>query len=405
VLAQFLLWLAGMKRAVPEPADPEEPRRPVELHIPGPTIFKVLLTALVVWALLTILPELTLIFVAILLAMTLSPAVCWLERHGVSRGIAVALIGLAILVVVVGFVAVVVPSLASQITGLVSNFRAYRARVSRQIPTDYPFLKQVALQILDLPSSPEVAAAWKRPLAWGRAAAVGGMAAAVLFVLVLYLLADGKRTYAWLLAYVPRRHRSKMAETIPEVSDVVSGYVQGALLCSLLYGGFTFLVLTLLHVPAALPLALLAAICDVIPVVGVIVSIIPAALLALTVSPLAAGAIVVLYLLYHLLENYVLIPKIYGRRLRLSGLAVLATLVIGGGLFGVPGAILLLPIVAAYPAVERIWLADYLREEVLHDHSALEEAAKNGKSERTVEKVLRGERHRASGGARAPRSS
>src|SRR5262245_1350805 len=388
-----------MKKAVSESADPEEPLQPVELHIPGLTILKVLLTTFVVWALLTTLPELTLIFVAILLALTLSPAVGWLVRHGVSRGISVAILGFAILVAVVGFVVVVVPPLASQITGLLANFRAYRTRVSQQIPTDYPFLKQVALQILDLPSSPEVAATWKRPLAWGRAAAIGAMASAILFVLVLYLLADGKRTYAWLLAYVPRRHRSKMAETIPEVSDVVSGYVKGALLCSSLYGGFTFLVLTLLHVPAALPLALLAAICDVIPVVGVLVSIIPAALLALTVSPVAAGAIVVLYLLYHLFENYVLIPKIYGRRLRLSGLAVLATLVIGGGLFGVPGAILLLPIVAAYPAVERIWLADYLREEVVHDHTALAEAAQNGKEARTVEKVLRGERHASSGKA------
>lgn len=87
------------------------------------------------------------------------------------------------------------------------------------------------------------------------------------------------------------------------------------------------------------------------------VSTVPAVLLAMTVSPVAAGAILVLYVLYHVLENYVLIPRIYGRRLRLSGLAVLVTLIIGGSLYGILGAVLVLPIVAAYPIVERIWLS------------------------------------------------
>jgi predicted PurR-regulated permease PerM len=391
-----------MKKVAADSMALEESPRRVELHVPAATILKVLLTALIVWAVLTILPELLLFFVAILLAMTLSPIVSGLERRGIPKAVAVGLIGLAIVGLVVAFVALIVPPLASQMTSLINDYRTFRLQATRQIPPDYPFLKRVAQQVLDLPTSPELAAAWKKPLAWGQAAVVAGTAVVLLFVLVLYLLLDGKRTYAWLLAYVPRRHRGKMAQMLPEVSDVVIAYVQGQLLTSFLYGTFAFIVLSILHVPAALPLALLAAICDVVPVLGVIVSTVPAALLALTVSPLAAGLVVVLYLLYHLLENYVIIPKVYGRRLSLSGLAVLTTLIIGGSLYGIPGAILVLPVVAAYPIVERIWLADYLREEVIHDHSALAEAAENGKSERTVEKVLRGEKHPAStGGGRA----
>jgi predicted PurR-regulated permease PerM len=235
----------------------------------------------------------------------------------------------------------------------------------------------------------------KRPLAWGRAAVVGLTGGALLFVLVLYLLLDGKSVYAWLLAYVPREHRKKMAETIPEVSEVVVAYVQGQILTSLLYGLFAFAVLTALRVPASVPLALLAAAGDVVPVLGFLVSAGPAALLALTVSPLTAGVVITLYSLYHLLENYVIIPRVYGKRLRLSGLAVLAALIIGGSLFGIPGVLLVLPVVAAYPIVERVWLQDSLSDEVLKDHSALEAAALNGKSDRVVEKVLRGEKHSA----------
>jgi predicted PurR-regulated permease PerM len=138
------------------------------------------------------------------------------------------------------------------------------------------------------------------------------------------------------------------------------------------------------------PLALLAAFCDVIPVLGVVVSTVPAVLLALTVSPIAAAAVLALYILYHVVENYVLIPWVYGRRLRLSGLAVLIALVVGGTLQGILGAVLVLPLVAAYPIIERIWLHEYLSDEVLTDHSALQEAAENG-SDAAVDRVLRGQ--------------
>jgi predicted PurR-regulated permease PerM len=247
-------------------------------------------------------------------------------------------------------------------------------------------------EIFDLPSSPEVAHSLRRPLAWGQVVLESALAAVMVLVLSVYLLLDGKRTYAWLLAYVPRRHRSKMAETVPAVSEVVMAYVQGQLLTSLLAGGYAFAALTILRVPSALPLAVLAAICDVLPILGVFISTIPAAFFALTVSPFAAAAVVVLYLLYHAIENYVIIPRVYGRRLRLSPLVVLIALIVGGSLYGVLGAVLILPVFAAYPIIEKIWLTDYLSDEVVADHAELAEAAATGE-DRAIDAVLQGEEH------------
>lgn len=85
-------------------------------------------------------------------------------------------------------------------------------------------------------------------------------------------------------------------------------------------------------------------------------------------------------------------PRIYGRRLQLSTLAVLLALVVGGTLQGVLGALLVLPLVAAYPIIERLWLHEYLSDEVLRDHAALERAAESG-SDREVEAVLEGQKH------------
>ncbi len=100
----------------------------------------------------------------------------------------------------------------------------------------------------------------------------------------------------------------------------------------------------------------------------------------------------VLYVAYHFVENYLIVPAVYGKQLRLSTLTVILALGIAGALTGVIGAILVLPLVAAYPIVERIWLRPVVGEEPLKDHAALE-AATEKKDESAVDRVIEGEEH------------
>jgi predicted PurR-regulated permease PerM len=130
----------------------------------------------------------------------------------------------------------------------------------------------------------------------------------------------------------------------------------------------------------------------VIPLVGIIIATVPAALLALTSSPVSALTVTASYVAYHLFETYFIVPRVYGSKLRLSTLAVLLALIVGGTLQGILGAVLVLPLVAAYPIIERIWLKNYLSKEVIADHKALAKAA-DAKSDEAVETVLNGEKH------------
>jgi predicted PurR-regulated permease PerM len=121
---------------------------------------------------------------------------------------------------------------------------------------------------------------------------------------------------------------------------------------------------------------------------------IAATLMGLTVSPIVAVIVFVACLVYHLFENYVIAPRVYGRNLRLSTLSVMLALIVGGLLQGVLGAVLILPLVAAYPIIERIWLRGYLGTDVVTDHNALEASA-GTTQELAVEKVvMRGEAHK-----------
>jgi predicted PurR-regulated permease PerM len=250
----------------------------------------------------------------------------------------------------------------------------------------------VVAQLLAVPTSPEVKSWLARPLSWGAVALEAAVSAVLAFVFVFYLLLDGKLLYAWLLAYVPRRHRKRMGAMLPEVQEVVATYVRTQVVLSTLFGLYVFVVLKALAVPAALPLALLAALCDAIPVLGILVSTSVASLLALSVSAEAALELVALYAGYHVIEFYVLVPRLYGKRLRMSPLAVLLALVVGGALGGIPGAVLILPVVAAYPVVERHWLSGYLSDEVVDDHQALEGAERSAEKHDVADQVLRGEK-------------
>jgi predicted PurR-regulated permease PerM len=308
-----------------------------------------------------------------------------------SRTMAVSLLAVVLLGVIVAFVGFVLPPLAEQTVSLLSDFSAFQERVASRLPSDQVLTHKFVDQLFRVPQSPEFTEQMDQPLVWGQVAASGVFTTGFVLITTLYLLLDGKRLYAWLLAYVPRKHREKMAMTVPEVSRVVCAYVRGQLLTSALFTVFVAILLYWLDVPAVLPLALLAGICDVIPVVGIIVATLPAAILALTVSPSAAAIVIVAYTVYHMFETYFIVPRVYGNTLRLSTLAVLIALIIGATLQGIVGAVLILPVVAAYPIIERIWLKDYLAQEVLDDHAALDDATAD--SATVVDAVLQGVQH------------
>jgi predicted PurR-regulated permease PerM len=204
--------------------------------------------------------------------------------------------------------------------------------------------------------------------------AFGGLTeAALVLVIAFYLMVDGPGIHQWALAFFPRRRQAKLKETSEGIAQVIFAYVWGQAITSALVMIFSFAVLSIFKVPGALMLSLMAAVFDVLPLLGFFLFTIPAVLVAMSVSPEAAYMVAGLYLLYHLFENYFIVPKVYGKRMRISTLTVLLGLMGGGILGGVPGALVALPIIASYSVIERIWLTPYLHPGVAEKHKKLEE--------------------------------
>lgn len=340
----------------------DSPRRLIDVS--WRTIGRLFAAAILVWLWLRLWHWVLLLVVAAFLAAALDPVVRWLEAHRVRRGIAAPILVLLLAAAAVGFLYFAGASMAEQGRMLQDRIGEFQSTVSRHIPP----------AVQSLIPTPEGAGSrlGHQAARVGRALLSGLVSIGIALILTVYLLLDGRRTYEWLRAFFSQRNQARLDETAIEARKATVAYVRGNVITSVLAGVFTFVMLTALGVPAALLLSVLAAVCDLVPVIGFFISTIPAVLLALTVSPVAGILVAVLNLAYNAVETYYIGPKVYGRALRLSDLAVILAFAVGAELAGVVGALIALPLVAIYPAVERIWLSDRLGREAVVEHRRIE---------------------------------
>jgi predicted PurR-regulated permease PerM len=332
-------------------------RTVTQIEVPTRTVVRVIMVFVLLWLLHQLWDILLLGGISLMLTAALAPLVLRLQARGFSRAWAVAVV---MVTVILGLLAIVMIILSPILT----EGQAFLEALPDQVDRLQGLFK-------DNPQLYERLRAAAESAAGGGGGAVTGSVKQVTFSIIgfitntlivltftTYFLLDGTRIYRWTVRYVPPRFRRKFDRTIPEVSKVVSGYVTGQLFTSLAFGVFGFAVLTLVGVPQPLFLALLAAVGDAIPIVGVTAITIPTVLLALTISPSAAIIVLIAYLFYQQIENYFIVPRIYQSTLQISSFAVLLAVLVGSALLGIVGALLALPIAAAIPVIEDIWLED-----------------------------------------------
>lgn len=330
-----------------------------QLRIPFATLLKVALFALLVAVAIKLWPVILMVIVAALLAVLLHPVVAWLQRHRMRRGLAIGVIALALFALLGVFLFWIVPVMVTQIAEFAKQLPALVARLGKYAPP------------LTMPAGPQMQKLLARGLVGARYAVSGLTIVVLILVITLYLLNEGAKVYEWLIAFAPPASREKWRQTGDDVCPIVFAYMRGQAITCCLCGGVALITGIALHIPAAVVLGVLAFICDLVPVVGTIVMTIPAVSLAFLSAPWKAIVVLVVYVAYHLAESYWIIPRVYGHEMRLSTLTVLLAVTVGGVLQGAVGAVLILPFVAAYPVVERIWLAHRLQRDTLARHRSI----------------------------------
>jgi predicted PurR-regulated permease PerM len=358
------------RRVAPSVSSPS-PVTDVALTVSWTTIIKVIFAAALVLITIALSHLGALIFFSLLLALALWEVVHACTRRGLPKWVGVSLSALIVLGFLGLFVALLFPAIANQGSALISHLPEFQKQLVEHLPSSGP-IRDAANKLMQSASFSDPKPLLEKFMTFGGAALTGISELLVVLVIAIYFLIDGQRIYRWLAAFLPPAHRAKVRIAAPQIVDVVSRYVSGQFITSCLAGIYAFAVLSILHVPNAVLLAVLAAVFDILPVIGFFLFVIPAVGLAFTVSPLAAGLAASLYGAYHLLETYLIVPKVYGDKLKLSTLTVLLSCLAGWALGGVLGAIAILPIVACYPIVEKLWLEPHLEPDTVDKHDALE---------------------------------
>jgi len=358
-----------------EPGGPQTIQIPRWIQLVGLPLLLVL-----AWILATAAAHVVFVFiVAAVLALLLDPLVRALGRARIPRGLAVAIVYLSFLgalVVTLGALATVV---VDQTKTAANRVDEYFTRPAGRVPTpadrdvdnfqgwlNRHHLRQVQVQerghrIVRQIREKDIGRYTNRVVTFveGAAISVGKtlFAAVLLIVVSIYMLLDLPRLAAFIDRRFPPRRSS--GSLVPRIESALAGYVRGQALLSLIIGGSAGIGLWIFGVTGVLPgaerWALLfgafVAVTEVVPYVGPWLGAIPPLVYALVVHPLSVLWVALLFLGIHQLEGHVVAPKVLGNALRLHPLLVIFGLLAGGEIYGLPGALLALPLLAAGRAI------------------------------------------------------
>jgi predicted PurR-regulated permease PerM len=295
--------------------------------------------------------------ISLFLAAVLNPAVNWLQRRHrlIKRPLAIALTYLGLVVVVLFVVVIFLPLLVDQINGFIRFVNT--AAQAPEGPTKYikgllkqnglgGLLQRIDVELSDLRKQLGDALGNVFSATGQIAIGAAGFLAALATVLTLtfFLILGSDRYVDAGVGLFSERHQPLVRRILGQAAGAVSGYVTGNLAISLICGVTTFVVLLILGMPYAAPLALLVAVLDLVPLVGATLGGALLVIVGLFVEPWKAVVLLVFVLVYQQVESNLLQPLVYSQAVQLNGLVILIALLVGGQLLGIPGALLAIPV-------------------------------------------------------------
>ena len=304
-----------------------------------------------------------LVLIAVFFALAIAPAVNWLDRSGhLPRWLAILAVYLGIAAVIFGIGLLIVPPLVEGIEELSDDLPGYvddlrENETFREYDDRYDITAGLEDQAAELPSRLGDAAGTLRDVTVGVFSSFIQLFS--ILVIAFFLLIQGDRILGFFFAQFSPQRQKRLRTVANDISDAIAGYVFGNFVISMLAGIVTYVTLTILDIPFAVPLAILFAFFDLVPLVGatlggILVGIVVAITGDFPVDLIIWGAVLVIY---QQVENHMIQPVVYGRTVEINPLVVIIAILIGGSLLGVLGALVAIPVAASVQAV----LRDYWR--------------------------------------------
>ncbi len=310
------------------------------------------------WALWEVRDALMLVYISALVAIGLSPVVNAIERkrlmrQRVPRWAAILVIYLCIIGAVVAVAVLVIPPIVMQARELAMELPRLLHQGQQWLIDHGLLTRELSAQEAVQQTAGNSGAQDTIGLVIGAVFGfVGGVFGLItILVLAFYFLVDSSGLVTVFLRLFPRETRPQVQDACRRVTNKVSAWLGGQLLLAGIIGSTAALGLFLMGVPFFYVLALIAGLGEMIPIVGPILSAVPAVAVALSVKPTLALGVIAFFFAQQQVENHLLVPKIMQRQVGISPVFVIIALLIGGSLLGVIGAILAVPTAAILQVV------------------------------------------------------
>ena len=294
------------------------------------------------------------ILIATFLAVALSPPVNWLARR-MKRGFAIAIVYLGLLLIPILLIAAIVPPLITEANNFADNVPTYADDVTefvednerlREINEDYDITAQIQKEAQKLPNRLGGAAGTLRDVGLGIVNSV--FALITILVLTAFLLGSGRGWIDALIDSRPPEQRDRLRRSRDNLAGAVSGYVAGALTIALIAGVATYIVLAILGVPFKGPLAVVAGLFSLIPLVGATIAAVLIGIVTLFENfPTATIIWTIWAILYQQLENHLIQPQIQKRTVNVHPFITIVAVLFGATLLGIMGALVAIPVAAS----------------------------------------------------------
>ncbi|MEV6962235.1 AI-2E family transporter [Streptomyces sp. NPDC051207] len=339
------------------------------------------------------------ILIAFFLALAVEPAVSWMASRGLRRGLATALVFLAVIVVAAGFVTMLGSMLAGQLIKMVEGFPGYIDSVIHWINTHFHTeLRRVDVQEGLLRSD------WLRNYVQNSATGVLDVSAQVLgglFQLLtitlfsFYFAADGPRLRRALCSVLPPARQAEVLRAWEIAVNKTGGYLYSRGLMALISGIGHYVLLEFLGVPYAPVLAVwVGLVSQFIPTIGTYLAGALPMLIAFTVDPWYALWVLLFVVFYQQFENYVLQPKLTAKTVDIHPAVAFGSVVAGTALLGAVGALVAIPAVATLQA----FLGAYVKRYTVTDDPRVHGHRRGSAGPRALTRVRRAWRRRPGAG-------
>jgi predicted PurR-regulated permease PerM len=318
------------------------------------TVLTVVCVAISLYLLYLLRKPISWILIAAFLAVALSPPVNVLSRH-MRRGFAITITFLGLLAIPIALIALIVPPLITEANDFADNVPGYARDVTkyvkendrlRKVNEDYDITSKLEEEAGKLPDRLGGAAGTLRDVGFGIVNSL--FALITILVLTAFILSNGRNWVDAAIRSRPADQRDRLRRALDNMASAVAGYVAGALLIALIAGVATYIVLLILGVPFRGPLALIAGLFSLIPLVGATIAAVLIGLVTVFEDFPTTTIIWVIWAIgYQQFENHVIQPQVQKRTVNVQPFITIVAVLFGATLLGVLGALVAIPIAAS----------------------------------------------------------